>query len=320
MPLRERALIANLRTRVRERRSVVRGIGDDCAVLRLPRGHQVLVTTDFTLEGIHFHREWHPPEAVGHRCLARGLSDIAAMGGEPLAAFLSLALPRKLPQRWVDRFFAGLLKLAEKFGTTLAGGDIAESLAGILADITVVGSCPAGRAGLRSTARPGDRICVSGVLGASAATLGELRKHPKRKLNIGGFEPHFFPEPRVRLGRTLREKGLASAMIDISDGLSTDLQHICDESGVGAELQAEAIPVAAIGRPRRPVDFEIALHGGDDYELLFTASPGKRIPSSIAGVPVTWVGRITRGSQIFVISRHGVRSELQARGWEHFRK
>jgi thiamine-monophosphate kinase len=109
-------------------------------------------------------------------------------------------------------------------------------------------------------------------------------------------------------------------MIDISDGLSTDLQHICDESGVGAELQAEAIPVAAIGRPRRPVDLEIALHGGDDYELLFTASPGKRIPSSIAGVPVTWVGRITRGSQIFVISRHGVRSELQARGWEHFRK
>src|SRR5205814_3071210 len=118
------------------------GIGDDCAVLRLPRGHEALVTTDFSLEGVHFRREWHPPESVGHRCLARGLSDIAAMGGEPVAAFLSLALPSKLPQVWADRFLKGLLALAKCFDTQLAGGDTAESPAGVLADIVVIGSVP----------------------------------------------------------------------------------------------------------------------------------------------------------------------------------
>src|ERR1700719_857156 len=122
--------------------NVVTGIGDDCAVLRLPSGHDLLTTTDFSLEGVHFRREWHPPESVGHRCLARGLSDIAAMGGEPIAAFLSLALPRSLPQTWVDHFMKGLLDLARQFGVTLAGGDTAQSPDGILADIIVVGRVP----------------------------------------------------------------------------------------------------------------------------------------------------------------------------------
>src|SRR5437016_8504079 len=136
------------------------GIGDDSSVLKIPKGQQALVTTDFSLEGVHFWREWHPPESVGHRCLARGLSDIAAMGGEPLAAFLSLALPRKLPQAWVARFLNGFLKLARQFKVPLAGGDTAESPAGILADIVVLGSVPRGKAILRSGARPADRIYV----------------------------------------------------------------------------------------------------------------------------------------------------------------
>jgi len=312
--------------------AVLTGIGDDCAVLRLlPRSgrgrgktrsgeNDTLVTTDFTLEGIHFRRDWHSPESVGYRCLARGLSDIAAMGGDPVAAFLSLALPRDLPQRWVRRFARTLIRLAERYAVTLAGGDTAESPNGILADIVVVGTVPKGKAVLRSGARPGDRIYVSGALGGSAAALRQIQKNPRRKLNPLDYSRHFFPEPRIALGRVLRKKGLVSGMIDISDGLSTDLAHICKESGVGAELQAEAIPRAGVGRPVREVDLQLALHGGEDYELLFTASRSKRIPSRIAGVPIAEIGRITRGRKILLRNRGGGADQLRPQGWEHFRK
>jgi len=302
---------------------VLTGIGDDCAVLRLlpPRGQEqdTLVTTDFTLEGIHFRRDWHSAESVGHRCLARGLSDIAAMGGEPVAAFLSLALPRDLPQSWVGRFVRSLLGLAEKFGVTLAGGDTAESPDGILADIIVVGCVPRGKAVLRSGARPGDRIYVSGDLGGSAAAVWQMRRKPKRKLPRE-YPRHFYPEPRIELGRILREKGVASAMIDISDGLSTDLTHICEASSFGAEIESELIPRASVGKPAREVDLEFALHGGEDYELLFTAPARKRVPSRIAGVPITHIGHITRESKIFLMNRNQIGYELLPRGWEHFRR
>ena len=308
------------RSRSKSKSQILTGIGDDCAVLRLPPGHDLLVTTDFTLEGIHFRREWHPAESVGHRCLARGLSDIAAMGGEPGAAFLSLALPRDLPQSWVGRFARSLISLAEKFGVTLAGGDTAASPDGILADIIVVGSVPNGRGVLRSGARLGDRIFVSGKLGGSAAAVWQMRKRPKRNLKPREYPRHFFPEPRIELGRILREKKLASAMIDISDGLSTDLGHICEESGVGADVQAELIPRASVGKPAREVDLQLALHGGEDYELLFTVPTNRRVPSRIAGVPITQIGRITRGRKVFLMNRGGVAHELEARGWEHFRR
>lgn len=323
----EKALIARIRRiAAATNPAVLTGIGDDCAVLRLLPGRgkrekiDTLVTTDFSLEGIHFRRDWHPPESVGHRCLARGLSDIAAMGGEPVAAFLSLALPRDLPQSWVDRFARSLVSLAEKYSVNLAGGDTAESPNGVLADIVVVGTTPKGKAILRSGARPGDYIYVSGELGGSAAAVWEMRKNPKRKLNPREYPRHFFPAPRIELGRSLREKGLASAMIDTSDGLSTDLGHVCKESGVGAELQAEAIPAASVGKPLREVDLQFALHGGEDYELLFTAPGGKRIPSRIGEVPITQIGHITRSSKIFLMNRSGVGYELHPRGWEHFRK
>jgi thiamine-monophosphate kinase len=318
LPLLEKLLISRIRRQARAGNHVLTGIGDDSAVLRLSPGHESLVTTDFTLEGIHFRRDWHAPDSVGHRCLTRGLSDIAAMGGEPVAAFLSLALPKDLPQKWADGFLRGLLSLARRFGVSLAGGDTAESPDGILADIVVLGSVPRGKAILRSGARPGDRVYVSGKLGGSAATLERMRAKPKSKLNPRDFKAHFFPEARVRLGRALREKGLASAMIDISDGLSTDLAHICEESRVGAEIEEELIPRAVIGKPAQEVDLRFALHGGEDYELLFTVPEGRRIPARIAGVPVTKIGRIVRGKRVVIKTKNGKSRELAPQGWQHF--
>jgi len=372
-------LIAGIRrAAARGIRSVGTGIGDDCAVLRVPREHEALVTTDFSLEGVHFRREWHPADSVGHRCLARGLSDIAAMGGVPLAAFLSLALPPDLPQKWVDEFIAGLLKLAKRYSVPLAGGDTAQSPYGILADIVVLGSTPDGKAVLRSGARPGDLIYVTGTLGSSVATLNRLRDGEKLRPKL--HPKHFYPEPRIAVGKFLREKKLVSAMIDISDGLSTDLGHICDESKVGAVVYADALP-AASGSPQhhrfgsghgfsraksrstmsgasapatailpgaKAPEFqsapfgttesrsllqggkmddiisgadnplELALHGGEEYELLFTARPDRRMPKQIAGVPITRIGEIARGRQMKLVTPDGSTEILKPAGWEHF--
>ena len=289
-------------------------------MLRLLAGRDSLVTTDFTLEGIHFRRDWHPPESVGHRCLARGLSDIAATGGEPVAVLLSLALPHDLAQSWVGRFARSLISLAEKHGATVAGGDTAESPDGILADIIVVGTVPKGKAILRSGAKADDRIYVSGELGGSTAAVVKMRaQRGRKKVKPRDYVRHFYPEPRVELGRVLREKRLASAMIDTSDGLSTDLAHICEESGVGAEIDSSLIPRACVGKPAREVDLDLALHGGEDYELLFTAAQEKRIPRHVAGVAITQIGRITRSRGIFVRNPEGMGYELHPRGWEHFR-
>ena len=302
--------------RARGSQSVRTGIGDDCAVLRVPPGNDLLVTTDFTIEKVHFRRDWHGPELVGQRCLTRGLSDIAAMGGKPQAAFLSLAVPSDLPQKWVDRFLKGLLDLAEEFKVPLAGGDTAESAGGggIQADIVVVGSVPKGKAVLRSGAKPGERIYVTGELGGSAAALALLVE--SKPVDAEYFR-HFRPRARVAVGQRLRRRGAASAMIDLSDGLSTDLEHICQESHVGAEIEAEAIPRAQVGVGERRVALEFALHGGDDYELLFTSA--STIPSQVAGVRVTRIGRTTRSAGMRLIGEDGKQQPLQAGGWEHFK-
>jgi thiamine-monophosphate kinase len=319
LPLPEKQLIARIRQVSRRERLSGIGIGDDCAVLKLPPGHEALLTTDFTLEGVHFRRDWHSPESIGHRCLVRGLSDIAAMGGEPLAAFLSLAVPLKLPQAWIDRFLHGLLRLARQFKTTLAGGDTAESPAGVVADIVVYGSVPKGEAVLRSGARPGDRIFVTGQLGGSAATLDLLLAGPRKKLQESTFPAHFYPQPRVNLGRFVRQMGLAVAMIDLSDGLSTDLAHLCEESHAGAEVWEKAVPRACIGKPPGQVDLRFALHGGEDYELLFTAPASRPVPSWIEDVPVTEIGQITHRRGIILRDRVGKTTKLEPHGWEHFR-
>jgi thiamine-monophosphate kinase len=314
MPLPELELIRRIRNSSKQRgRKPGYGIGDDCAVMPVPRGHEFLVTTDFSLEGVHFRRDWHPADSVGHRCLARGLSDIAAMGGAPHSAFLSLALPADLPQRWVDDFFRGFLKLARQYKVTLAGGDIAHSPAGVLADIMVVGTVPIGKAVLRSGARPGDLIYVTGTLGASISTLQELRRGKK-------FWPvtqprHFYPDPCLAVGQYLREKKLATAMIDTSDGLSSDLRHICDESHVGAVVEANLLPTTDAENA-----LQLALQGGEDYQLLFTVPPARaaKLPAKIAGVPLTRIGAITRGRQIKLKNPGGYSQPLPAAGWQHF--
>ena len=312
MPLKEKLLIERIRrASSAPGQSAGRGIGDDCAVLAMPRGHEALVTTDFRLEDVHFRRLWHPPDSVGHRCLARGLSDIAAMGGTPRAAFLSLALPQDIPQSWVDHFVAGFLKLATRFSVVLAGGDTAQSPGGILADIVVLGSVPKGKAVLRSGARPGDFIYVTGTLGASVATLNQLRDG--KKLQPRAHPKHFYPDPRIAVGQFLREKKLASAMIDISDGLSTDLAHICDESQVGAVVYAEALR-ALSGKN----DLQFALHGGEEYELLFTARADRRVPQQIAGVPITRIGEVLGRRKSRWRRANGKTEILKPGGWQHF--
>jgi thiamine-monophosphate kinase len=316
---------------------LVLGIGDDCAILRPPKGHEVLVTTDFTLEGRHFRRDWHPPESVGHRVLARGLSDLAAMGARPLAAFLSLALPgdmlaSRAGRRWVDRFFAGLRGLAEQYGVPLAGGDTAESPCGlVLADIVLVGSAPAGRALRRSGGRAGDALYVTGELGGAAAELAAMeRRSGKRQPTFSnkagkdgppgaGAHPQIYPQPRIDVGLALLRRRLATASIDLSDGLSTDLAHLCRESGVGAEIQASALPIHPLAMQAGPDRaIELALHGGEDYELLFAAPPELRMPRSVAGVRVTRIGSMTRGAAISIADSAGRRRPLKPGGWEHF--
>jgi thiamine-monophosphate kinase len=316
----ERELIAGIRKQAdqllmgrRKGGILTLGIGDDCAVLRPRRGKEMVVTTDLSLENVHFRRDWHPPQSVGHRCLARGLSDLAAMGARPEAAFLSLALPSELTGKWMDGFFDGFMALAKRFRVPLAGGDMAKSPT-VVADIVLLGSVPQGKALLRSGARAGDLIYVTGALGGSAAELSALQRKPgvvvgKDKLR----HPHLYPEPRLAAGRKLI--GLATAAIDLSDGLSTDLAHLCAESGLTAEVDADALPVDA------RATLEQALHGGEDYELLFTAPAKTVMPSQLGGVSIHAIGRMKRpgkGPQV-QLDRGGKRIALAAGGWEHFR-
>jgi len=326
------------------------GIGDDCALLRPSRAEEIAVTTDFSLENVHFRRDWHPPESIGHRCLARGLSDLAAMGARPVTAFLSLAVPRELTvagsgrASWVQRFFDGLLALADRMRVPLAGGDTAEmpSIPGtgrgglVAADIVLIGAVQRKRALLRSGARAGDVICVTtaadGGLGGSAAELLALERNPKKfaalKTAAPGH-PHLYPEPRIQAGLKLAAQRLATAAIDLSDGLSTDLRHLCDESGLAAEIDATAIPVHPMARLAEaaawtPSALDLALNGGEDYELLFTVPAGVELPKRLAGVSIHAIGRMRNKRAgrptVTIIGPDRLPSELPARGWEHFRR
>jgi len=322
----ELRIIERIRARTSASNAVPLGIGDDCAILRPPPGHELLVTTDFSLEGRHFRRDWHSPASVGHRTLARGLSDLAAMGAKPLAAFLSLALPKSAVRNssWLDGFLDGLLALAAAHNVPLAGGDTSQSPSDdILADIVLIGTAPAGRALRRSGARAGDLLYVTGALGGAAAELTSLSVTPRRFRTASPTDdhPHLFPQPRLAVGQTLLRRRLATACIDLSDGLSTDLAHLCAASNVAAELDLAQLPlhpVAATLDERAQIT--ALLHGGEDYELLFTASPSTKIPRSVANVPITRIGRILKPQkkrpQMSIVS-DGARFELQPHGWEH---
>jgi thiamine-monophosphate kinase len=328
----ELALLRQIRSRAAHssRGGLRLGIGDDCALLAPRPGEELAVTTDLSIAGRHFRLDWHAPEAVGHRALARGLSDLAAMGARPVAAFLSLALPRELTTAqgrrpaWVERFLDGLLALAEAHQTPLAGGDLSEAPLA-LADIVLVGAVPKGKALLRSGARAGHLLYVTGALGGAAAGLARLAElagpdgNPKppaipKKLEAL-LAPHLFPQPRIAQGLWLQRHGLASAALDLSDGLSTDLAHLCQESGVAAEVDAGRIPV------HLGATLTQALNGGEDYELLFTAPASKQMPRSIAGVAVTQIGRMVRPGAgqhaVTLLTAHGP-EPLEPNGWEHF--
>jgi thiamine-monophosphate kinase len=350
--LSELALIERIRSRAStpSSKALRLGIGDDCAILTPPPGHDLLVTTDLSLEGRHFRRDWHSPASIGHRTLARGLSDLAAMGASPLACFLSLALPKSLARNttWLDGFLDGLLTLAKLHQTPLAGGDTSESPTGlILADITLLGSAPKGRALRRSTAKPGDLLYVTGVLGGSATELGTISSPntpSKRKSssaspasalaflsvipegNLLLSHPHLFPQPRIAVGQALLRRHLATACIDLSDGLSTDLAHLCALSNVAAEIDIALLPAHPLTATlSKTAQIAAILHGGEDYQLLFTASASTKIPRSIAGVPITRIGRILKPQknrpQMTIVDAEGdqdITFELQPQGWEHF--
>jgi thiamine-monophosphate kinase len=259
---------------------LILGIGDDCAIYRTRGSREDLVfTTDMVIENVHFRTSTHRPAEIGWKTLARGLSDIAAMGAEARFCLLSLALPEWAGKQWISRFYDGLLALAEQHGVILAGGDLARTDK-LTCDIVICGAVPRGAALLRSGARPGDSIYVSGELGASALGLATQTGAAWRR--------HKKPEPRLELGRFLREKLHATSAMDLSDGLSLDLHRLCVESKVSAELN-EPIPVF------HGASIEQALHGGEDYELLFTVSKTAKVPGAHKGVPLTRIGTISRG-------------------------
>jgi len=330
-PLGELALIEQIRRSFPGRSKLVAlGIGDDCAILRPPPGHEILVTTDFSLENRHFRRDLHPATSVGHRCLARGLSDLAAMGATPIAAFLSLALSSDMPrlrggQRWIGGFFDGLRTLAQQHNTTLAGGDTSESPTDlILADIVLVGSAPFGRSLRRSGAKPGDALYVTGSLGGAHAELSALLAFNRPSgATVSPAHPHLYPQPRLKVGAALLRRHLATAAIDISDGLSTDLTHLCESSRLRAEIDATTIPLHPLTSHLSPDQaLHAALHGGEDYELLFSASPSTRMPRSLAGVPITRIGNLfpyrPNKPRITLTNPTKAPTELKPAGWQHF--
>ncbi len=293
----ERQILERLRRRNTHRGGRLQlGIGDDCAIYRPAVNEDLVFTTDFLIENVHFRRETHRPSDIGYKALARGLSDLAAMGAVPRFCLLSLAVPADTASRFVDRIFDGVLELGKTAGCPLAGGDLSTAPI-VICDIVGCGSVERGTALRRSSARVGDGIWVSGTLGGSALGLESQRGAAWRK--------HLRPEPRLRLGRWLRTR--ASAAMDLSDGLSLDLARLCRESGVAAEL--EEPPVF------RGATLAQALHGGEDYELLFTAPRRARIPAAVDGLALTRIGTIVKGSP-GAVRLNG--KPLPALGYDHF--
>lgn len=273
------------------------GIGDDCAVIPLSPetggapASELLVSTDMLVEGTHFLMEDISPRQLGWKSAAVNISDIAAMGGKPIATFLSLALPKTLPEQWMQEFMEGYNEISEKYGAALLGGDTTCSPDRICINVAVLGTCPRGKARLRSAARPGDLVCVTGTLGDSAAGL---------RLILGGqkgaaprlMDRHYTPTPRVEEGLALSCLPGVHAMMDISDGVGSDLRHILDESGVGARIDTGKLPISkelqALCSEKGWDPKELALSGGEDYELLFTMDP-----QETPDIPYTVIGEIT---------------------------
>lgn len=307
----EEAIIEQIRRAARAvpGRRVRFGIGDDTAVLRpLPAGRELLATTDQVIENTHFVRDRHPARALGHKTLARGLSDVAAMGGEPLCFLLSLCVAEWARDSWLKQYIHGMFLLGKRAKVPCVGGDVARGER-FSADVTVLGTAGRGKALTRAGARPGDLLFVSGTLGGSALGLSRLLSQGAGR--SAAVRRHLFPEPRLALGRLLAGRLRATAAMDLSDGLSMDLARLTRSSRVGAEIDPAAVPVF-LG-----ASLEQALHGGEDYELLFAVRPGTHIPASVGGLRLSCVGRIRRQRGVVLRTQQGLQP-LEPRGFQHF--
>lgn len=298
---------------------LVLALGDDAALWPERRGVEVILTCDWFLEGTHFLRDKHPADAVGWKCLARAVSDIAAMGGVPQCFLMSLALPESLTGKWLNGFLGGLRRASRALHCELAGGDTTRR-DDVLISITVVGEVARGAALRRSGSRTGDALFVSGTLGEADLGLRELRRSRGiARASNAALRKHMYPQPRLELGQWLVKNRLATAMMDLSDGLSTDLPRLCEASEVGALLDAASLPVSPLTGLQDAR--KLALHGGDDYELLFSVKKKnvKRIPSEFRGLRLTRIGEITRERKILVLE-DGKTAPLESRGWDPFRR
>lgn len=327
------ALRARLRTGTSA--SLIAGIGDDAAVLRSTHGKETVITADLLVEDIDFRRTTMPPYLLGHKALAVSLSDIAAMGARPLWSMVSIGIPEEIWQTdFVERLYDGLLDLANHFGVQLIGGDTSRTNERVVIDSIVSGECNAGMAVLRSGAQAGDHIFVTGSLGAAAAGLRLIERGAHlAEQNLADEDSQKLdhvllrqlrPDPRVGWGMVLGEERLATAMIDLSDGLSSDLNRLCTASNVGALIDSSSLPVddrvtELCGR--RALDpLQLALHGGEDFELLFTVKPEdvSRLPRRVDGVDIRRIGTILSANAGVKISEGSRTWELKAGGWEHF--
>ena len=298
---------------------VVLGIGDDAALVRGPKN--LLITTDLLIEDVDFRQALHPPRLLGRKALSVNLSDIAAMGGRPLHAVLGLALPGATELAWLEAFLDGFREAARRSGVALAGGDISASRQVMIA-VTVTGK--AASVVPRSGARPGDALFVSGTLGdaAQGRKLLEAGHRPGEKGAAGRLLRAFLdPSPRLELGAALAGGKISAAMIDLSDGLSVDLAHICEESGVGAEIDLGRIPLSPALRRLSDDPLDAALNGGEDFELLFAVRPANLGRALALGerFKITRIGRITRDKKILAVDAAGRRRPLKIKGYEHFR-
>lgn len=302
--------------------SGITGIGDDCAVIPQRRGCDTLVSTDMLVEGTHFLREDISPYDLGWKSAAVNLSDIAAMGGRPTATFLSLALPASLEPGWIEAFMNGYADISGRFDTALLGGDTTASPDRICINVAVLGECPSGKARLRSSAMSNDLICVTGPLGDSAAGLKAILQGVERDADVQRLiERHYRPMPRVSEGLELASNLYVHAMMDISDGISSDLEHILEASDLFAEIDADAIPLSAVLKrvcKRYGWDpLALAAGGGEDYELLFTCS---RQAEMVLTTPHFVIGRILSarpGPGRRITWRGGTPSSA---GFDHFKK
>ncbi|MEW6529635.1 MAG: thiamine-phosphate kinase [Thermodesulfobacteriota bacterium] len=308
---------------------VVKGIGDDCAVVSIDGPDYLLVTTDLLVERVHFLMDWAPAEVIGRKALAVNLSDIAACGGLPLDAFISLAIPEGLDVEWLDGLYQGMHRLADSFQVNLLGGDTTGSKSDLVINVAVTGRVPRNEVLFRHTAREGDAIAITGPLGESAAGLDILLR--KLQLPADIAEPllaaHLEPRPHLPEGRFLASSGACTAAIDVSDGLSSDLGHLCQDSGLAAVVYEDRIPVSralasfADLTGKNPI--EIILSGGEDYVLLAALkrdiAEDLRQRAAQQGTQLHLIGEFIAGSGMELVRRNGTREPFGPRGWDHFR-